>query len=109
MSMEEKKQMKIEIKATSKPMFADEVVVGRVVKAVKEGEEIKKDGYIRIGFIDMTKRQVFSEIVLSPLTAKAMIKILDENIAAIEEEMKSKELPKKPIEATKTEELTYIG
>lgn len=104
--MEEKK---IELKAVAKPLFADEVVVGRVVKAVKEGEEVKKDGYIRIGFIDMTKRQVFSEIVLSPLTAKAMIKILGENITALEEEMKSKELPKKPIEASKTEELTYIG
>jgi hypothetical protein len=105
MNMEEK----LKLKAVSVPVFADEVVVGRVIKAVKEGEEIKKDGYIRIGFIDMTKGQIFSEIVLSPLTAKAMIKILNENLAALEEEMKSKELPKKPLEAKKTEELTYIG
>jgi hypothetical protein len=105
MGMEER----IKLKSVSIPVFADEVIVGRVVKAVKEGEEIKKDGYIRIGFIDMTKGQIFSEIVLSPLTAKAMIKILNENLAALEEEMKSKELPKKPLETKGTEELTYIG
>jgi DNA replicative helicase MCM subunit Mcm2 (Cdc46/Mcm family) len=101
--------MKIEINAQSMPMFADEVVVGRIVKAVKEGDEVKKDGYIRIGFIDMAKRQVFLEVVLSPLTVEAMIKILKENLEALDKEMKSKELPAKPIESSKTEEVTYIG
>ena len=90
-------------------MFADEVLVGRIVKAVKEGEEIKKDGYIRIGFIDMTKNQVFLEVVLSKSTAKAMAKILHDNVTALEEDLKKKEMPEKPIKISKTEELTYIG
>jgi len=103
------KKIKIQFKATSNPLFADEVIVGTMVKAVKTREELKKDGYIRLGFVDMTKRQVFSEIVLSPLTAKALIKILDENLKKLDIELKSKELPKQPIETKKTTELTYIG
>lgn len=101
--------MKFRLKATSNPLFADEVIVGTMVKARKVGNDVRKDGYIRIGFIDMTKKQIFSEIVLSPLTAKAFLKILSENVAKLEEELKSKEMPKKPIVGRKTEKLTYIG
>ena len=46
---------------------------------------------------------------MSPLTAKAFLKILSENVAKLEEELKSKEMPKKPIVGRKTEKLTYIG
>lgn len=107
--MEEKK-MKIELKATSTPLFADEVIVGTIIKAAKTKEgEIKKDGYIRFGFIDMAKGQIFAEVILSPITAKALLKILDDNLKKLDEELKSKELPKKPMEVAKTEELTYIG
>ena len=105
----EKEKVKIQLKSTTNPMFADEVVVGMMVKAVKRGEEIKKDAYIRLGFVDMTKRQVFSEIVLSPLTAHALVRILEENLKKLEEELSSKEMPKQPVTTRKTEELTYIG
>ena len=57
----------------------------------------------------MAKKQIFAEIVLSPITAKALLKILDDNLKRLEEELKTKELPKAPIEVAKTEELTYIG
>jgi hypothetical protein len=104
------KEVKIELKATSNPLFADEVIVGTIIKGAKTKEgEMEKDGYIRLGFIDMAKRQVFAEIVLSPITAKALVKILDENLKKLENELKSKELPKAPMEVAKTEELTYIG
>ena len=51
--------MKFRLKATSNPLFADEVIVGTMVKARKVGNDVRKDGYIRIGFIDMTKNKYF--------------------------------------------------
>ena len=101
--------MKIQLNATSNPLFADEVIVGTMIKAVRDSKGIKKDAYIRLGFVDMAKRQIFTEIILSPLTAKALIKILNENLNKLDEELASKELPKQPIRTKKTEELTYIG
>lgn len=105
----EKEENKIQLKTTAKPMFADEVIVGTMIKAMKQKDEVTKEAHVRLGFIDMTKREIFDEVILSPMTAKALVKILSENLSKLDEQMASKEIPKQPIQTKKTEELTYIG
>lgn len=102
------KKIKIAFKKDSNPLFADEVMVGVIVKTRKINGNVEKEGYIRLGFIDMAKRQVFAEIVLSKITAMALLKILKQNLEKLEKELKSKKIQKFAIETSKTE-LNYIG
>jgi len=97
--------------AVVRPLFADEVMVGVTVKASKEkGEKgrIEKEGHVRLGFIDVMKGQMIAEVVLSSMTAKALLKILDDNLKKLDEELKSEELPKRVEVRATTEELGYI-
>lgn len=86
-------------------------MVGVTVKASKEKDEkgrIEKEGHVRLGFIDMMKGQMIAEVVLSSMTAKALLKILADNLKKLDEELKSKEPPKQVKVATTTEEIGYI-
>jgi len=102
--MEEKKKVNIQLNNMPlqiAPTFADEVMVGTVVKAAKEGNDVN--------FIDMFRRQSVADIVISPITARNLVKILQDNVTNLETELKSKELPKQKIEEKSTESLSYIG
>src|SRR3989344_5905469 len=110
--MEEKKKVNIQLNNMPlqiAPTFADEVMVGTVVKAAKEGNDVRKEGNVRLNFIDMFRRQSVADIVISHITARNLVKILQDNVTNLETELKSKELPKQKIEEKSTESLSYIG
>ena len=88
-------------------VFADEAFVMGAVKVGKGSDgKIKKEGTIRIAFIDMTTMQPVSKMVLTPSTAKGLINALTAQVSKLEKDLESKETPKK----TSTEpSLTYIG
>ncbi|HDH91667.1 MAG TPA: hypothetical protein ENF38_01810 [Candidatus Aenigmarchaeota archaeon] len=95
------------LKSELKPLFADEALVMGTIKARKEGETLKKEGNIRIEFIDMTNLKPISRIVISLSTAKGLIRALQTQVERLERDLESKELPK---ETQKKEPLlTYIG
>lgn len=80
----------------TKPIFADEVALMFKVKAIKnEKGVVEKEGAISFVFVDMMKQQVLGEFVVSKSTAKALAKILPENIEKLEKQLKDKNLPEK--------------
>lgn len=92
------------------PIFADEVMVGTMVKANKESNDVRKEGQVRLNFIDMMRRQSVAEIVISPITARNLVRILQENLSKLEVDLKSKELPKQQkMEEKTTDTISYIG
>ena len=106
------KQVQIEMHPTVKPLFIDKAMVVIQLQASKEKDEtgkIRKEGHIRIGFIDEMKNQVIAEVVMSLMTAKSLTKILDDNIKRLDEELKSGELPKVPTVTATTGVPEYIG
>jgi len=92
-----------------KPIFADEAVVMGTIKARQtEKGEVKKEGQIRIAFIDMTTLQPIAKIVVTLSTAKGLIRALQNQVKKLEEDLASEKIPKW---AKKEKEplLTYIG
>lgn len=81
-----------------KPIFADGTAIVMRVKTFKNPEngELEKDGHIEIVFLDMMKRKPIGEFVIGKNSAKELIDGLSQNIANLERELKSKELPKTP-------------
>jgi hypothetical protein len=94
----EEKKIRIQLSrqpTTVRPIFADEVMVMNTIRGSKDEKgNVTKEGYIRINFIDMLRKQSLGEFVLSPRTAKALMRILNNNLKKLDEELKSKELPK---------------
>jgi hypothetical protein len=81
----------------TKPIFADEVAIMLKVKAIKSDKGVvEKEGVITLVFIDMAKQQVIGEFVISKTTAKALVKILPENIEKLEKQLADKSMPEKP-------------
>ncbi len=101
---------KVQIRGTAaivKPLFADEVMLGITVKATKtEDGVIKKEGLIRLSFLDVVRGQLLSEVVITPTTAKSLAKILNNDLKRMDKELKSKKLPEKPL--VKEETTGYI-
>lgn len=105
------KQIRIGVHPTVKPLFADRLMVGTLLQSSKKRDEtgkIRKEGHIRIGFIDGMKNQVITDVVISLMTAKDLAKFLTDNIKKLEEELKSGEPPKLPKVTTTTEAPEYI-
>lgn len=93
--------------AMVKPLFADEVVLGVTLKASKERDEkgrIEKEGHVRFGFVDVMRGQIIAEVVLSSMTAKALLKILGDNLKKLDDELKSEEPPKEAVATVATTE-----
>jgi hypothetical protein len=96
-------------KSTIKQLFADEALVMGTVKVGKTKEgQVKKEGSVRIAFVDMTSMQPISKIVITLSTAKGLVNALSNQINKLEEDLASDELPKQPVEKTEPS-LTYIG
>jgi len=105
------KQVQVGVHPTVKPLFVDNAMVAVQLQASKEKDEtgkIRKEGHIRIGFIDGMKNQVITEVVMSLMAAKNLTKILDDSIKRLDEELKSGEPPKVPTVTTTTEVPEYI-
>ncbi len=103
--METGQSINIDLTKTNiKPYFADEVAVIIKLKASKGPKgEIEKEGQIGIIFLDMMKQKPIGEYVITRTTAKALSTVLLQNIATLEKELKSKELPKSPPIKTTTD------
>jgi len=93
--------------STVKPLFADEVMLGTMVKSIKGKDGVKKDGMVKLCFIDMIRKQILVEVVITPITAEALSNLLNDKLKELDKELKSKKMPEKPI--VKKEEVTgYI-
>lgn len=94
-------------KSDIKQMFADEALVMGAVKVGKTPDgKVKKEGNVRIVFVDMTTAQPLAKIVLSISTAKGLINALSEQLKRLEKDLESKDVGKKSSEEPS---LTYIG
>jgi len=92
--------MPARLQSKEPPVFADEVMVSFTIKRSKDGR--RKDGVVRRSFIDSMKKTVISEVVVSPVTADALSRVLGKTLekldGALKGEMKKKE-----------DTTTYIG
>jgi len=82
----------------TKPIFADEIALALRMNATKDGSKgkIEKEGHIELIFLDGMKHQAIGEYIISKNTAKALVKILSENIAALEKQLADPSMPKQP-------------
>ncbi|HDR53318.1 MAG TPA: hypothetical protein ENN60_01415 [archaeon] len=96
---------RLESKVT--PIFGDDVLVSMMVKKSRDGK--KKDGLIRVCFLDSARKEIVADVVMSPLTAEAMGNILMGSIKKLDDIMAGKKVdfPKPPVK--KQDETTYIG
>jgi len=106
----EKKQIQIQPRAI--PVFADEAQVVAFMKGNKDKKaRFKKDGFVRLTFMDIHRRQTVADVVISPITAEAVMGIMANQLAELDKALKSKKMPKSkkvPVSRT-TEEQRYIG
>lgn len=111
--MEEKEQRKrIQLQPRSPPFFADEVLVQSGIKYNPDKKaRFRKTGIVRLAFLDMRTSSVISDVVMSPITAENLVKILGDHIVKLDKRMKSKEMPKRPAEEAErpTSTQSYIG
>lgn len=93
-------------KGDVKPLFADEVVVITPVRAIKEKNQVKKEGHVVLVFMDMLGQQPVAKIVLSKTTAQSFSRILGNVLTKLEKDLKSKDMPAP--EPIKTDSTKYI-
>jgi len=95
-------------KSEIKPLFADEAFVMGAMKVRKDDKgKMKKEGMMRIVFVDMTNMQPVASIALTMSTATGLANALNAQLKKIEEDLESKEVPKK--QKTQDTPLTYFG
>jgi len=116
-------EMKFALPPDLKPIYADEVFVNvpikiNIEKDDKGTEKIRKTGVVILNFFDNETKFIVAKIIINPLTAKALGKILLDNANKVLEELDKKEISKemrKQIEESKKQPkktvstLTYIG
>lgn len=89
------------IQSNEKPVFADEVMISLNIKKSRDGK--KKDAAVRMGFVDSLRKEIVSEVILSPITAEALVIVLQKSLTKLEDIMKGK------IEKRQDDSTTYIG
>ena len=89
------------IPSKEKPVFADEVMISLNIKKSRDGK--KKDAAVRMGFVDTLRKEIVSEVILSPITAEALVVVLQKSLIKLEDIMKGK------IEKKQDDSTTYIG
>jgi len=95
--------------ATSKlsPIFADNTAMAVRVKASKNSAgEVEKEVQLEIIFLDMLTQQPVGRFVMGRLTARELINGLAQNMAKLEKEIASKDMPK-PQEIAPTSSSKY--
>ena len=97
-------QIEAAIRTTrEKCLFAEEFAVGssvRVAAIDKKGKRVRKEGIVKIFFLDAATQKVVSEIALTSITAKALADALIKNVANLEKDLAS-DKPKKKAEIVK--------
>ena len=91
-------QLNMNIAASKlQPIYADGTALVMRIKSYRnEKGDIEKDGQVEIIFLDMLTQQPVGEYVISKNTARELIDGLAKNLASIEKELASSELPKPP-------------
>lgn len=91
----EKNRIPFDFKEMEKiPVFADDVLVSSSIKYDKnEKGPIAKDGYISIFPIDRSANRPIMRLVLTRMTAKSLMKILEQQLKKLESEIKSDKEP----------------
>jgi len=103
---DEQKQLNFNL--GDKPIFAEEVAILTRVKVTKNAkQEIEKEGYVELVFVDMLKQHSVGEFVITKNTAKMLAKLLPDTIERLEKELASKTMPKQP-EIKTTGDTSYI-
>jgi len=81
-----------------KCLFAEEFAVGVSVRAApidKKGKKVRKEGMVKVFFLDAATQSVVSEIALTSITAKTLGNALLKNVANLEKELLSDKVAKK--------------
>ena len=86
-----------------KPVFADDIMISFIVKKEKDGGA--KDAMVRISFVDSLRKEIISDVVISPITARALVQVLSKTNEKLKDSVSGKYQVKKSPEA----ETTYIG
>lgn len=93
-------QIEVAIRTTKeKCLFAEEFAVGtsvRVAPIDKKGKRVRKEGIVKIFFLDAATHQVVNEIALTSITAKALGETLIKNVSNLEKDLAS-DKPKKKV------------
>jgi len=92
-------QIEAAIRTTKeKCLFAEEFAVGtsvRVAAIDKKGKKVRKEGIVKIFFLDAATQKVVSEIALTSITAKALGETLIKNVSTLEKDLASDKPRKK--------------
>ena len=88
-------------------VFGDEVMISFMLKKSRNTDE--KDGMIRIAFLDTARREVVADVVLSPITAKALGSMVLGATQKLEDALAGKKVEGLKPAIKKQEETTYIG
>ncbi len=86
-----------------KCLFAEEFAVGVSVRTEpidKKATRVRKEGIIKIFFLDSATQQVVSEIALTSITAKTLANTLMKNVSNLEKDLASNK-PRKSVEVAK--------
>lgn len=86
-----------------KCLFAEEFAVGTSVRTAnldKKGTRVRKEGIIKVFFLDAATHQVVSEIALTSITAKALADTLFKNVSTLEKDLLD-DKPRKPVKIIK--------
>ncbi len=80
-----------------KCLFAEEFAVGTSVRTTpidKKGTRVRKEGIIKIFFLDAATQKIVSEIALTSITAKSLADTLFKNVSNLEKDL-ADDKPKK--------------
>jgi hypothetical protein len=86
-----------------KCLFAEEFAVGTSVRTTpidKKGTRVRKEGTIKIFFLDAATQKVLSEVALTSITAKALADTLFKNVSNLEKDLLDHK-PRKPVKIVK--------
>ena len=73
-----------------KCLFAEEFAVGTSVRTTpidKKRTRVRKEGAIKIFFLDAATQRVVSEVALTSITAKALADTLFKNVSSMEKDL----------------------
>jgi len=103
--MSEEKMVQLQTKLV--PVHSDFVNISTNVK-MSQIDHSRKHGSVRLTFSDTMTGQVVADVVLNPITAEDVCKLISKQLDDLHKAMKSKELPKQKLKADTTEQ-KYIG
>ncbi len=90
------------------PLFAHDVVISTVTKAVKgEDGKIRKEVFNELVFIDSLRQAAITRIVLPQSSFEGLPKMIEDTIKKNKKEMKNKEMPKESKSESKKN--SYLG